>query len=173
MNTIIPTALEYFDKNKKNINKKEFKYLKIIEATDENEHNIIKFYDENEKEILTSRYEIAGIYYTRPKIWIWGWGDSNLSKNKTIIIRKLFNYAFTLTDKEKSLKKELITSRFKINNYIQLDIHIALATYLTKKPTVYKYKITSNMKTTPHGNMLEILNNEEVDTIYYMFLIDV
>jgi hypothetical protein len=78
------------------------------------------------------------------------------SKNSTYLSRKLLNYGLDIDNEELiQLKSELITSRFKIKNTLQLDIHLALAGYLCKNPIIYKH----------------IIGEKETMT-YYMFLLD-
>ena len=92
------------------------------------------------------------------------------------ISRKILNYGLDLTPDEQFLKSELITSRFRISSKIQLDIHVALASYLTKMPLIYKHITIPNTKTsTEDDNIIEIVtdvNDETFHTQYYLFLLD-
>jgi len=151
---IVTDSLEYFDVNteKYNDSLRKLRYIKFINATSDLDHNIIIMYDEDKNEILKSRYEIVGIYSSDTKTWAWGWAVPNFKKNSTNIVRKIMNYGAELDPSNKFLKTELITSRFRISDPIQLDIHVAIASYLSKKPLIYKYYI--------HGNLSEKADNE-------------
>ena len=132
INNIIRESLENYDINinkyKDILDKIKNEKIKEKYIINENKRNIIYFEDEKGNKILESSYEILGLYVANT--WIWAWAF-NTSKKNSFISRKLLYYGLDLdpTDKLKSL---LINSRYKLNNKIQLDIHIALASYLTK-----------------------------------------
>ena len=95
-------------------------------------------------------------------------------KNNTKIVRKLFNYGAELDPDVKYLKTELITSRFRVSDQIQLDIHIGIASYLSKIPLVYQHRLYIQQKVDSDSFLL-IKDNElesENYTIYFMFLLD-
>ena len=82
-------------------------------------------------------------------IWRWAWSMPTLSKNDTLISRKILNYAFDLEPtKEYILRSALINSSTLIKNNLQLDIHIALSSYLIKKPFIFKLPIGFNQNST-------------------------
>jgi len=96
-------------------------------------------------------------------MWFWGWAVSAFRKNLTIISRKILTYAFDLDPSvflNLQLKTELVTSRFIITNPIQLDIHVALASYLSKSPLIYKYIIYADEK------------NPKDYVVYYLILLN-
>ena len=129
------------------------------------ERNKIEFFDKNNKVLLQSRYEVIGFYYKKYNLWCWGWAAPPLKKNETVIIRKLLNYALEIdlslkeNEQFKFIKTQLINSRSRITDELQLDIHIALASYLAKKKMVYKkkYKLSEEP-------------NNYID--YYLFILD-
>jgi len=129
--TLIPTVLEYYDKNVEKYTDliKRIRYIKFKRSDNESTHNIITLYDKHNIELINSRYEYAGEYRNLTKTWSWGWALIDIaSKKNTNIIRKLWNYGAELNpDENFLLKKELITSSFIISNPIQLDIYIAFA----------------------------------------------
>ena len=192
---LIRDALEFYDKNTekyKNIIDKII-YVKFKESINEHEHNYIYVYDENKKELFSSRYEYIGLYEpnkdTSFNIWTWGWAIPSLSKKNTIIIRKLLMYGTELDPKQNFLKSELITSRFKINNEIQLDIHLSIASYLSKKAVIFKMKQFKNVSiennltnikypayfskiTSTESTDTSLLSPDENYIIYYLFLLD-
>ena len=73
------------------------------------------------------------------------------------------------------LKTELVTSRFRITNPIQLDIHVAIASYLSRQYVVYKYASYIDLIVDANG-LVDIVNipKDKADeySLYYMFLLD-
>jgi hypothetical protein len=164
-NILIQRSLEYYDKNYelnmdffKNIYKRDI----VRKSNNDMERDIIKFYDKNNKLLRAYKYEVIGIYKETDHLWQWAWANSELEKNKNYLSRKILNYGLDLDPTQSFLKTELITSTFRLTTNIQLDIHIALASYLSKIPLVYKYD------TTITGEK----NNEEKKEIIYIFLIE-
>jgi hypothetical protein len=159
--SVIQLALEYYDKlydKFEPIFEKIVDHIRAIRWLDL-ERNTITYYDKNKNIVLQSKYEILGVYNNTQKIWFWAWADPSMKKNEIYISRKLLNYGFDIdTDQTYLLKSELITSRFIISNKIQVEIHIALAAYLSKK-VVYKYI----KQETVEGNKVT----------YYIFLLDI
>lgn len=176
--SVITESLEYYDKNcdiYKNFDK-EFRYIKY-EITDKDiEHNVIVFYDKNKKEVFRSRYEVLGLFVNETKTWVWGWAVSFFTKNTTNIVRKIFNYGAELHPDSRFLKTELITSRFRISDPIQLEMHISIGSYLSKKPLIYKYKLYNDYLVDDEG-FYDITQNAEPKTLhkyseYYLIILD-
>lgn len=173
---LIPDALEYYDANLEIYGDffKNVTYVKFETAVKDMDHNIIHFYDAGKKEFYKSRYEIIGVYTNISKTWIWAWSISRFRKNTTYIAKKIVNYGMDLDPESKFLKTELINSRFRISNPIQLDIHAAIAAYLSKKPVLYRYK--SYMSFTVVDGLVNItqIPKENIDdyNIFFMFLLD-
>lgn len=172
--TIIQNSLKYLDKNNDR-NKKLFKNVKYIKFSDNNvdiEHSKISMLDKDNNVILTSKYEIIGFYTPEYKMWNWAWSIPWLSKNKTYISRKILNYAFDLTTNI-NLKTELTTSRFRINNPIQLDIYSAIPSYLSKTPIIYKLiRNEDNF----YKQKFEVIQEKDIDKytdiqIHYLFIL--
>jgi len=136
---IIAQSLEYYDNNNNNYKKLKDKitYINIIKTSND---NFIEFYDENKKLLKKSKYEILGTYNYPGNIWTWGWSVALLNKRLANTSKKIFNYGFDLDENNVFIRNELITSRFKITNPIQLDIHIAIGSYLSKKDFIFSYK---------------------------------
>jgi hypothetical protein len=141
---VITRALEYYDKNRETYDN-FFSKIKYVKQTNQNnkdlERSKIIFYDKNNKEMGRSRYEKIGIYNVSSKIWTWSWAVAINPKNTTYLARKILNYGLDITvDDNKHnnlfLKSELTTSRFKIDHAIQLDIHIAICSYIAKIPMI-------------------------------------
>ena len=176
-NNLIPDSLEYYDKNCEIYEDlfKSVKYIKIVKPTTDMDYSFIHMYDKDKKEILKSRYENIGIYNNKSHTWAWAWSIPNFLKNTTRIARKIINYGMELSPDSNFLKTELITSRFRITSFIQLDMHVAIASYLSKKPVVYKYVSYITFKR-DKDDLVDITNIHESEkdnfTIYYMFLLD-
>jgi hypothetical protein len=176
-NNLIPDSLEYYDKNTEKYDSlfNNIKYIKFVDGKTDMDYSFIYFYDENKKEILHSRYENIGVYNNKSHTWTWAWSVPVFFKNTTQIARKIINYGMELGPESKFLKTELITSRFRITNFIQLDMHVAIASYLSKRPVVYKYISYMSFKADV-DRLVDITNIPEYEkedyTIYYMFLLD-
>lgn len=185
--TFVTTSLKYFDENNEKYEGflKNAKYVKYVPAENEMSHNIIKFFDKNKMEIFRSRYEIIGLLNTDLNSWTWSWALPNFKKINTGTARKLLNYGLNLDPSAKYLKTELITSRFRIADLVQLDIHIAIASYMSKNPFIYKYgmarysvledgtrEISNEKSVDSDGFIILNPNINETIFIYYMFLLD-
>jgi hypothetical protein len=114
----------------------------------EEEHSdkgaFINFYllDENGKKQLykSFSYEFVG-YSSNNILWTWGWGIPDFPKHLLSVSRSIFNWAWDTENIDYYTKKILITSSQLIKNYIQSEIYISLALYLSH------YKIAFNIKT--------------------------
>jgi len=162
-------------------------YVKFEESINDHEHNYIYLYDEDKKELLNSRYEHIGLYEPKINIWTWAWAIPAINKKNTNIVRKLLMYGTELDSQQNFLKSELITSRFKINNSIQLDIHASIASYLSKKPMIFKMKqfknkeIKNNLINIKYPDYSKKILTSDIDVNeqstedyieYYLFLLD-
>jgi hypothetical protein len=178
MSNILTQALEYFDKNNEKFSKlrNKIKYVSVYTTKEGIKKRKLIFFDENKNKLFTSRFEIISKFYKKPKIWVWGWGVPNISNYLTNIIRKLWNYGVSLEYNDTKiqqlvLKNDLITSRFVINDDTQLDIHLSLASYLTKIP--YTYFISDEF-INENIEMIQIDDEsyENSETIYFIYLLD-
>lgn len=191
---LVKEALEYFDSNQYKYieNVKRLKYIEFIDSEKDFEHNQIILYDDKFNKLEKAKYEYIGTYDSLTMIWSWAWAIPTLKKKNTTILRKILNYGIELEPTNNFLKTELITSRFRVTNKIQLDIYSAIVSYLSKKPRVIKIKLFVNMKITedydddinddkknilidvtePHTNK-NIKSEEQYRyTEYYLFLLD-
>lgn len=175
---LVTDSLEYYDKNAE-LNSKIYKNIKYVrfQSTDkDNEHNKISVYRSDKSKLFESRYEILGVYNAQAMVWTWAWSIPNYTKNLTNISRKIVLYGMDVSPENLFLKTELITSRFRISNPVQLDIHMAISSYLSKKPSIYKYKYYKTFEPDDDG-LVDITNFNEADsddyTIYIMVLLDV
>ena len=140
IDSTIRDSLEYYDNNCEKYNNfvKKVKYIKLV--NNNNFTDEIIFMDENKKILLESSYEILGIYLPKQKMWKWSWSIPTWHKKFTFISRKILEYAFNLDhDKEYLLRSKLINSKIKILNELQLDIHIAISSYIGKQPLIFKF----------------------------------
>lgn len=174
--TIVVNALEYFDENTEKYKHlfKNVKYVKFMDAANDMDHNMIFMYDENDNEILNSRYEIIGLYSNDSNVWVWAWSIPTFKKNSTYTSKKMINYGINLDPGLTFLKAELITSRFRVANSIQLDIHVALASYLSRNPVVYKYVLYKKAQNImSFDTKIEITDETNDSSVaYYLFLLD-
>lgn len=176
---VISDTLEYYDTNKEKytplINK--IKYIKFIDIESELSRNKVNLYDENDKLMNSYEYEIIGLFDNNTNIWVWSWGIPTVKKNQTGILRKIFNYGIDL-DSDEYLRNELITSRFKISNEIQIDMHLSIVSFLSKQPLIIKYYLLKDAKEFyDKHNKNQFLHDDEIDYsnvygTYYLFLLD-
>jgi hypothetical protein len=162
---IVPKAFEYYDRNQEN-NKKMFENVKNYDFTvvpQDIGRNTIIMLDKNNKKILESTYEVVGVYTPLYKLWVWGWAIPYMKKNTTYKSRQILQYGLDIDHQtEVYMRAELITSRMRVTSDLQIDLHIAMAAYLTKSEMIYKY--------VHKHDPVEGRNN---DTIYYLFLEDI
>ena len=157
---LVPLSLEYHDRNMEK-QKKLFDTISSyeIERSDKDmERNKIIFYDKDKKKMFSSEYEIIGLYDKNYELWSWAWSIVHLNKNEVFLSRQLLNYGLDLDKTEQFLKTELITSRFRIQDPIQLEMHISLCSYLSKKPLTFRCESCG-------------LKYEDKNVIYYLFLL--
>lgn len=176
----IRDSLEFYDNNQERF-QNFFKKIKYVQFVNNNEIiDDILLYDNNKKLILESSYEILGVFVPKTNIWKWSWSIPNINKKYTYISRKILDYAFNLdSSTEIPLKSELINSKIKIINELQLDIHIAISSYIGKQPLIFKYYNMLGDKNTysdDKGNRLYKYHHENTTDdnymIFYLFILD-
>ena len=172
-NTIVTDALEYYDKNNEKYREKfkNIRFTKFVENNNDMEHNVIIMYDNNKKELFRSRYEVIGLFNSTTNIWTWAWAIPSFRKNNTNIVRKIMNYGAELDPQTRFLKMELITSRFRISNNVQLDIHASIASYLSKNPIIYNHYTNIQLKNISGYTDVKKINSDNY-TLYFLFLLD-
>jgi hypothetical protein len=176
--SLVTDALEYYDMNNDKFgdNFKNVRYVKFEMAANDIDHNKITMYDKNKKQVYRSKYELIGLHNSDTKTWVWGWAIPSFKKNTTNIVRKIMNYGAELDPDSRFLKTELITSRFRISDPIQLDVHTAIASYLAKKPVIYKLYSYKDF-ILDEENYLDVTRSKDVKesnsyTIYYLYILD-
>lgn len=175
---IIKNALEYYDSNK--IKYEKFFSLvnnyKIQYNKNDLDDNYIIFFDNNNNEILKSKYQIISKFDEITNIWIWAWSDITILKKDKYISKQLFDYGFRLEDSENLLKLELTTSRYPIDNNIQIDIYCALISYISKIPCLYIAKQNLNIKLyqddiSIKSDLIKYNKNDKNDLFLYKYLL--
>jgi hypothetical protein len=152
LSSLIDKALNYYDKHNNEYNK----YIKSDNIILDRDNNTIKFVDLDNKEF---KYEFLGIFDNSTNIWMWAWLVPEFMYNETNIVRKLLNYGLKISptnssrlDNEKLyLKTQMVNGRFLLYDSFQLDLHLAISSYLAKdnfKFIYYKKKYLNKEKTT-------------------------
>lgn len=156
---LIKKSLEYYD-SQNDKNKKYIENTKIIFSGEDNQISLI---DKEENILLDCNYEILGLFDNQTNVWLWAWLLPFLNSNDTIISRKLLDYALKLEPQSNSydhyyIKSQLLNSRITIEDSIELDIHLALSSYLIKDLFSFIKPLRIN------------LNKEQTkfNTIYYL-----
>lgn len=133
LTSIVDKALNHYDMQ----NNKYSKYLDTDNITVDRQTNMIIFPD---IDTIEYKYEILGVFDNTTRIWIWAWMSPEFMFNETEIVRKLLNYGLKITpsivnrvtDDRLYLKTQLVNSRFLLDDIFQLDLHLALSSYLAK-----------------------------------------
>ena len=178
-NSIIRKALQYLDSNHEKTNQllKDAIYFKTEDSKIDIKRNQIIFFNNDKIEIYRCEYEIIGIYSSVSRLWTWGWSVPYLSKNSTYTSRKILNYGLDLGPNQEYLKSELITSRFRITNPIQLDIHTAISSYLSQIPTIFQISKLERDPLTDNQNLKDNFfkitkpKTDDEYVSYFLFLI--
>ncbi|AYV80195.1 MAG: hypothetical protein Gaeavirus15_5 [Gaeavirus sp.] len=185
IDSTVRDSLEYYDINQLRFSKflNKIRYIEWINNI--NLTDTIIFYDKHKKKLLESSYEIMGIYVPKTHMWKWSWSIPSIPKKHTFISRKILEYAFNLDhEKEYLLRSELINSKVKINNDLQLDIHIGLSSYVGKQPFIFKFY--NKFDTEPVGlhtdestdnklfpyNLHQDYDDDENYMIIYLYVLD-
>ena len=168
----VTNALEYYDTNTEKY-KNIFKNIKYIDFMygENDSHNIINMYDKNKEKVYSSKYEVIGIHNIEHDIWVWSWSKPTMRRNNSFTTKKLVNYGIDLDPEYAFLKAELITSRFHISSQTQIDIHISLASYLSKNPVIFKYSL-NNKNINSSEKYIDITSTDENIETYYLFILD-
>lgn len=140
IDSTIRDSLEFYDKNREKY-RDFFNKIKFVKFVDNNNTiDDIIFYDENKNIILESSYEIMSVFLPKTHMWKWSWAIPTIPKKYTFVSRKILEYAFNLDHiKELPLRANFTNSKIKIMNNLQLDIHIAISSYIGKQPLVFKF----------------------------------
>jgi len=172
---IIVNSLKYYDLNCEKYSKiyKRARYYSYKKGEHELDHDIISLYDKNKNKYFSSRYEILGIYTAKSHTWAWSWSIPTVKNNAIVLAKKILNYGLDIVEIESTfLKSELITSRFEITDYIQLEIHAAIASYISKNSMIFNI-IYDTSKEIDDENIFEISKEiTENCVVWYIYLLD-
>jgi hypothetical protein len=165
MDGLISNALNYYDTNNDKYAKffAKVKYFSIDTSKDDLTMSKITFYDKDTIPLVTSTFGAIGVLDHATRTWMWAWAiTAEIPKNDVKLIKKLMQYGMDLdpTIENELMKTELITSRFRVVNLIQLDIHISIAAYLSKIPCIYKANIVNQNKIIVNGIKMTEINND-------------
>jgi hypothetical protein len=162
---LIISALKHFDEQ-------NIKYLNLINTQNININikslnlydlnaNLIIFYENTDE--YSFNYELLGYFDNQTNIWIWGWVLPNIDYDKTNICRNLLNYGLKLepntnSDEHYILKSFLLNSRILLEEHIQLEINLAIISYILKDNILFIY---------PRKLYID-KNKQKFITIYYL-----
>jgi hypothetical protein len=147
LNPIIRNSLEYYDSFQPKIQEilNKIEYIKIIDGVNINDEYI--FYDKDDNPFYKSRIETLGMFIPHDNSWKWAWSIPVTKYNNSLISRKILEYALTLdSSTDLLLKSTLINSKLIILNQYQIDIYLALASMLSKKPFILKIYLYPYLK---------------------------
>ena len=130
---LIKKSFSYYDKQ----NDEYKKYIDNDDIELEMDKSTILFKKYNKK----FKYEALGVFDNSTNIWIWAWLMPFFERSKKKISEDLLYYGLKLEPKlggvnndpvEFYLKTQLVNSRFLLDDNFQLELHLALASYLAK-----------------------------------------
>lgn len=139
--TLIKKSLEYFDNNNKKyeneINELTDSFIKgknIVKNELDDQNSRLKFTSSN----FTYEPELLGVYNINAKTFVWSWNFINLPKYLAIQSKYLLKYGLDigrssedfLSEDSFYLKILLCNSRLNIEDEIQLDVLIAICSYI-------------------------------------------
>lgn len=138
-------ALEYYDRKREKY-KKFFSNDYEVKFQKSKLGKKVYFYNKKtKKKEIEGSYDELGYFYNNLKIWFWAWvhlyNDSKISKE---ILE--YGLKIELKDLSKSndifyfIKNQLINSRSRITHNLDLEILLAISTYLVKDKFDFIYK---------------------------------
>ncbi len=172
---LVTNSLEYYDKNREKYQRlvEKIRYYKVDFRQQDMEHPIVYLYNSKKEKILESRFEIIGTYFNGTQTWVWSWANPQYPKNVSYLSRKIVQYGWDMEIKSENtfLRTELLTSRTRIADPLQLDIHVAVSAYLLKQPFVIPIVHTAEARVdvvSEYGPKTE--KNEQYEVYYYVLL---
>ena len=142
--SLIKNALKSFDIK----NKKYKKYLNNLDVNFNRVDLKITFNEFNE----TYNYQVLGTFIPNTNVWLWSWLVPQNTSKEIIMTRKLLEYGLkqsydspgSIKDEEQHeisyLKIQLVNSRFIIDKKFQLDIHLAICSFLLKDNILFIFE---------------------------------
>ena len=132
----IKKILEYYDEQNN-----EYKNL-IFNKDNSINKDEITFNLDNKK--IIKDLELLGYFDNQTNIWIWGWVIGNTTMEQTNICRNLLDYGLKLepgtnTIEHFMIKSILVNSRIQFDEAVQLEVTLALCSYLVNKKILFIY----------------------------------
>ena len=157
LNQFIKRALEYYDNQKL----KYYDFIKNQDVTFNINENKINFHFDDDS--ISKEFQILGYFDNQNNIWLWGWLLNDLSFNTTKTCRFLLEYGLKLepssnTSEHFFIKSLLVNSRIQVDEDSQLDINLAIYSYLAKDKISFIY---------PRKRYVDDSNSKYV-TFYYL-----
>jgi len=92
-------------------------------------------------------YNVLGMFDKSNNVWFWGWMMPFFYSNEFNITNELLNYGLKInptpvnriSNDKLYIKTQLINSRFLLQNFYQLEIHLALSCFLVKDKIKFIY----------------------------------
>lgn len=119
------------------------------------QRNRVSFY-EGEKTVFQSEIEALAIYYPQASLFVWTWARPSNRPSTSYLSRQLLKYCVENQDLSLQIRSLLTTGRSIIADATQIDICLALAISLIKKPYIYPQFVEEN----------------GVQAVYFLVLID-
>ena len=141
LSDLIKKSFEHYDKQ----NEKYKTYMKYHETR--LDYRQKKFIFKNDKIKVEYNGEVLGIFDSLTKVWIWGWMFPSSVTGSTELSKNLLNYGLKLQPSDKDeyaflyIKTLLINSRILLKDKLQLDIQLALSSYLIKDNALFIYPV--------------------------------
>ena len=177
---LVKDALEYYDNNTEKYSNflKKVKQIKFYLSSGDIDPDYIYFFDKDEKLIHKSTYQVIGTRFMN--IWTWAWSIPTFHKKNLNTIIQILKYGIeldTIKNPENMIvKTELITSKFEISDPIQIDMHLAIVSYLSKSPLIFNYIEPEEFKSEQilyDEDIINIVEDKKNDNLkYYLFIID-
>jgi hypothetical protein len=155
---------------------KKIHYIKLI--NDPNLTPRIKLYDSDKNLLLDSGFENVGIFKQKNNTWVWAWSMNSINNNQNFISRNILTYSFKLKSdipSEFLIKSILLDSKHIIKNKLQLEILLAISSYLSKFHFILKLPILpKTINDNDYINYKELFTDKNFDdcNILYLFIID-
>lgn len=135
----VKKALEHYDNQK--WDNRIYNYnqdVKFDEAS-----STITFFNKDTNKIFD--YELLGYYDNQNYIWIWGWVLGDFNYRDTPQCKYLLEYGLklessTTTLEQHMIKGILVNSRIKIEEQAQLDVNLAIYSYIIKDRIKFIYE---------------------------------
>jgi len=151
----INKALLYFDKQQQNM------YINADIQFLPNNKILLEL---NNYPKLETNYEVLGLFDNNTNVWLWSWLIPYFNVELVKLSRELLNYGLKLDpstniDLHYYLKIQFLNSRITINNDIELDIHLAIISYLMKNKYsfIYPFKHYYNDEKTKYQTIYYII----------------